>query len=131
MLVHTLRGQPVAAISGRLRHAVTGEPLAGYTLEAQEADGGNMASGVTDDEGFFSLDWLWGAGTYSLGGAGLYEMTPVEVVFAADGEDMNGVVVSALPGGTVRGTVAYAESGLPLGNGVVTAPAYFTVEFTP
>ncbi len=59
-------GRPSAAIVGQVRDAATGTPCAGTTVVALQ--GGQVrASTVSDEKGYYVLDWLLGGQTYALG----------------------------------------------------------------
>ena len=105
MLIRARRGQPVAAISGALRHALTGELLAGYPLSTQSAGSGPVSACTSDANGVFQLEWLWGRGECLLESTDLYDISPIRVAFTQEGGDINGLVVTALPRCSIAGTV--------------------------
>ncbi len=106
--LNSLRGLPVTAISGELRHAITREPLGGYGLETWLDSA--YDSDTTDPDGHFQLEWLPGTGTNTMVGSALYAVSPESVVFSNEHRDINNLIVYALPKGKIVGMIRNAAT---------------------
>ncbi|MBQ6341425.1 MAG: InlB B-repeat-containing protein [Kiritimatiellae bacterium] len=114
------RGAGGAAVCGTLRHAVTGEPLTGYSITLVSTNDNSVAAAVTtDSNGSFVLAVSAG-GDYTVEASGVQALTTP--VWTLAGMDVKGVHLSALPFGAVSG-VAFAGDTLE-----TVADAYVTLD---
>ncbi len=135
LAVRLADAQPVAAVSGHLRNADTGESLADYVITATSDESGEFVEVVTDESGFFSLRNLDGNASYTLEAVGLCELSTTSVTFADPNNDINDLTIAALPIGTITGTihntnVAFSAAGILVGAVAEDGTEYTTVTDT-
>jgi len=107
-----------SGLSGTVRDAAGGEPLAGALVVATDARGEVVASGTTGADGGYDFPQLVpGAYTLAVSGAGHRPTAlPVQVAAGAPGRQD----IELQPGARLGGTVRSTSTGLPLGDARVT-----------
>jgi uncharacterized repeat protein (TIGR01451 family) len=104
------KGLGITTLAGQLRHALTGQPLAGRSIEATPR--GESTPALTDANGHFQIEFLNANTPISLSASGLAALSPATVTTAADGSDTLDLVLTAIPPGEISGTLATTDTAL-------------------
>ena len=102
------------ALSGTVRRAVDGFPLAGAKVQCAAFEGERRAEVITDDQGRYQL--LLAAGTYSLVASAFayYPQATPRLVLTKGQEVVQDFVLQLKPAGVLMGRVTEAGTGSPL-----------------